>query len=203
VDVPHTFLGEAPATEASEAAFAADRAADGYVWNLTRLWAWRADFKEAFVALRSGLVDASSLSDRDKAVLNTAAAAARTDSYCSFAWAPRLASLSDAETAASVVTGEAAAGLSERESALAAWARQVVRDPGKTTQADVTRLREVGLSEREIFEATAFVALRLAFATINGALGAAPDRQLAEAAPGPVRTAITYGRPPSSHASPQ
>jgi len=59
----------------------------------------------------------------------------------------------------------------------------------------------VGLSDREIFEATAFVALRLAFATINGALGAAPDLQLAEAAPEPLRSAITFGRSPARHAS--
>ncbi len=136
-------------------------------------------------------------------MLNTAAAAARTDSYCSLAWGHRLANLSDAETAASVVTDEAAAGLSERESSLAAWARQVVRDPGKTTQDDVTHLREVGLSDREIFEATAIVALRLAFATINAALGAAPDRQLADAAPEQLRTAISFGRAPANHASRQ
>jgi hypothetical protein len=48
----------------------------------------------------------------------------------------------------------------------------------------------------EIFEATAFIAFRLAFSAINDALGAAPDKQLADAAPGPVRAAVSYGRPP-------
>jgi len=59
----------------------------------------------------------------------------------------------------------------------------------------------VGLGDREIFEATAFIALRLAFSTINDALGAAPDKQLADAAPPLVRTAVSYGRSPSSSPS--
>ena len=52
------------------------------------------------------------------------------------------------------------------------------------------KLRELGLGDREIFEATAFVAFRLAFSTINDALGAAPDKQLADTAPTQVRAAF-------------
>lgn len=39
-------------------------------------------------------------------------------------------------------------------------------------------LREAGWSDDEIFTMTAFVALRLAFSTVNGALGARPDAAL-------------------------
>jgi hypothetical protein len=39
------------------------------------------------------------------------------------------------------------------------------------------------------------VALRLAFSTINDALGAQPDGALARALPPEVRQAVTYGRP--------
>jgi uncharacterized protein YciW len=140
----------------------------------------------------------SALTDRDWAVLVTATAAERNDSYCSLAWGARLAALIDDETAAQVIAGDPAPQLSERESALAAWARNVVRDPNSTTETDVARLRDVGLGDREIFEATAFVAFRLAFSAINDALGAAPDKQLSEAAPEPVRAAIDYGRSPSA-----
>ena len=119
------------------------------------------------------------------------------DSYCALAWGPRLAKLSDDETAAQVLSGASAPALSDREAALAAWAREIVRDPNTTTDSDVARLREVGLGDREIFEATAFIAFRLAFSTVNDALGAAPDRQLADAAPDVVRAAVSYGRPPA------
>jgi uncharacterized peroxidase-related enzyme len=196
-----TFLGEPPATPAAEAAYEEQRGSDGYVWNLTRLWCWHPEFFADFTGLRLGLMESSTLTDRDWAVLVTATAAARNDSYCSYAWGAKLAKLSDADTAAQVLADVAAPALSEREAALAAWARKVVADSNSTTTGDVASLREVGLSEREIFDATSFVALRLAFSTINGALGAAPDRQLADAAPEPVRSAVRYGRPAGTQSS--
>ena len=193
-----TFLGEPPASEATTQAYEADLESDGYVGNLTRLWSWRPDLYESFVAQRTHLMASSTLTDRDWAVLVTASAAQRGDSYCSLAWGPRLAKLSDDETAAQVIAGTLAARLTERERALAAWARQVVHDPNATTVREVERLREVGLDDRQIFEATAFIALRLAWSTVNDALGAAPDKQLADAAPEPVRTAVSWGRQPSA-----
>ena len=42
---------------------------------------------------------------------------------------------------------------------------------------------------------TAFVALRVAFATVNDALGAQPDPELLERAPSLVTEAVTWGRP--------
>ena len=196
-----TYLGEPPENEATRSAYERDRADDGYVWNVTRLWSWRNDFEHAFVALRSSLLEGSALTDREQAVLNAAAASARRDSYCSLAWGPRLAALTDDETAAATLAGREAPALTEREGALANWARQVVAAPGETSEADVERLRNVGLDDQTIFEATAFIALRLAFSTINGALGAAPDRQLANAVPPPIRAAVDYGRPPSAEPS--
>jgi len=196
-----TFLVEPPATEAAARMYDSDRSEDGYVWNVTRLWAWRPDVDEAFVALRTLLLNEASLDERDRAVLVAAAVGRRNDSYCSFAWGARLAGLVGPETAADVISGRSASTLSPREAALADWAGKVVEDPNATTKSDVEQLREVGLSDREIFEATVLIALRLAFSTVNDALGAAPDQQLAQAAPEPLRAAIQWGRPPSSVAS--
>jgi len=83
---------------------------------------------------------------------------------------------------------------------MATWARNIVNNPNATTPADVQELREAGLSDEQIFAITAFVALRLAFSTINDALGASPHPQLVESLPPPVRQSVTYGRPthPSS-----
>ena len=64
------------------------------------------------------------------------------------------------------------------------------------TEADVQSLRDVGLSDRAIFEATAHIAFRLAFSTVNDALAAAPDAQVVEAAPVALRKAVTFGRAP-------
>jgi len=197
-----SFLGEPPASDAVAAAYEGDRASDGYVWNVTRLWGWRPDLAEAFAGFRASLMESSSLEHRDFAVLVAATAGALGDSYCSFAWGQKLAAATDAGTAAGVIAGGLPDSLSERERALAGWARLVVRDPNGTSAADVERLRGAGLSDAEIFEATLFVGLRLAFSSVNDALGAAPDRQLAEAVPAAVRAAVTFGRPPAAEPSP-
>lgn len=81
---------------------------------------------------------------------------------------------------------------------MAAWARQVARDPNATTPADIQALRDSGLDDSQIFAITSFVALRLAFSTINDALGAQPDAQLAQSLPAEVSQAVTYGRPVAS-----
>jgi len=56
----------------------------------------------------------------------------------------------------------------------------------------------LGLSDQEIFDATMTVALRVMFSTVNDALGAQPDAQLAQRVPAAVRAAVTCGREPAS-----
>lgn len=191
-----SFLTEPPETDASRRLYEADLASDGYVGNLTRLWAWRPDVLEAFTALRGLVTEGSALTLEDYAVLVAATASALGDAYCSLAWGSKLAALVDAETAAVVLQGQTG-GLSDRQRALTEWARQVVRDPNGTTETQVESLRRVGLDDRSIFEATAFIAMRLAFSTVNDALGAAPDLQLAQAAPDTIRQIVTFGRAPA------
>jgi uncharacterized peroxidase-related enzyme len=191
-----SFLDEPPASESTEQLYADDLESDGYVGNLTRLWCWRPDVHEQFFGLRGLVTKESSLSEREVAVLVTATVSARRDSYCALAWGSRLAKLADDETAAAVIAGNDQA-LTDRERALAEWARQTVRDPNATVAEDVERLRAAGLSDREIFEATAYIALRLAFSTVNDALGARPDPQLADEAPARVRAAVDFGRSPA------
>jgi len=192
------FLREPPSGEDRERVYASDLDSDGYVNNLTRLWCWRPDLLEAFTALRQRALEGSSLTNIEVAVLVASTASARSDSYCSLAWGTRLAELTSEQTAADVLAGASAGGLSGRERLLADWARAVVHDPNATTATDVDRLRKAGLSDEEIFEATAIVAFRLAFSTVNDALGAQPDAQLARESPAVVRASVGYGRPPSS-----
>ena len=194
--LPDTFLADPPLSPPVTAAYEEDLASDGYVNNHTRAWCWRPDVLTSFQALRAELSSVSGLSDRETALLVVGTAATLGDAYCALAWGAKLAKLSDEETAAKVLQG-LDADLSPREDALVRWCRQVVRDPNATTEADVDSLRQAGLDDREIFEATAFIAFRLAFSTINDALGARPDAQLAEKAPRLVREAVTFGRPAS------
>ena len=84
---------------------------------------------------------------------------------------------------------------------MANWARKVARDPNGTSRTDVQALRDVGFSDPEIFAITVFVALRLAFSTVNDALGAAPDAALRSSSPPAVLEAVTFGRPIASSTS--
>jgi alkylhydroperoxidase family enzyme len=116
-------------------------------------------------------------------------------------WGTTLASETDATTAAAVVQCKDATALTARERALATWAGEIVHKPNAITAEDVDRLRAVGLTDQEIFDVTLFVAFRLAFSTVNDALGVRPDRQVAEAAPATGRDAVSYGRAVSEHAT--
>jgi len=168
--------------------------AQGYVTNLSRAWAWRPDVFHGFVALRNQLMSESHLSKRDFAVMVCATASELGDSYCSLAWGKILSKEAGAGIAAAVISDSAGGDLSQRDRTIAGWARKVVANPNATRSSDVDALREIGLSEREIFEATAFIAFRLAFATVNDALGIHPDAKLFETTPAEVRTAVTFGR---------
>lgn len=187
-----------PDTPEAAAFLTKQREADGFVMNLERAWAWRPDVAEAFVALRKRLTEESSLDPREIALLVCSTARVLGDSYCSLAWGRKFADMGGSALAAEVLRGGGGGALTERERALQGWAQQVVQNPNGATPRQIDALRTAGLSDREIFEATAFIALRLAFSTVNDALGAQPDPELVAAAPPEVRAAVTYGRAPST-----
>jgi uncharacterized peroxidase-related enzyme len=187
------FLAAPPETHETRRLFDDDLTGMGYVMNVSRLWAHQPRALHALSALLEETTRAGSLTFRQRAVLVTAAAAALGDSYCSLAWGEKLAEASRPDVAAVVIDG-GTEGLEEDEKALATWARQLARDPNGITNDDVERLRKAGFSDGQIFAITVFVALRLAFATVNDALGAVPDSELSAGVPQEVRSAVTFGR---------
>ena len=191
-----SFLEEPPPSPQVQALYDEDLADGDYVWNVSRLWAHQPDTKKRLFELMSQAFTPSGLTFRQRGILVTAAASALGDSYCSLAWGGKLGQASDATVAAGVLNGSDA-GLTDQEKAMAAWARKVASDPNSTTAADIQALRDAGLEDGQIFAITAFVALRLAFSTINDSLGAQPDAELAQSLPPEVREAVTYGRPVS------
>jgi uncharacterized peroxidase-related enzyme len=192
------FLAEPPLTPEISEAFNTEQREDGYVMNLSRLWAWRQDVQTAFVNARKVLAAGTSLSPRESAVIVCATVSTTRDSYCSMAWGTRLAGLADPATAAEVLEGKEPAALTRRERALARWARKVVDGPNSTSAQEIAELRAAGLDDREIFDATVLIAFRQAFSTVNAALGVPPDAELAAEMPAEVRSVVTFGRPPES-----
>jgi uncharacterized peroxidase-related enzyme len=192
-----SFLHEPPVSPSVQALYDEDLADGGYIWNLSRLWAHQPETLKRLFELMSQAFTPSGLSFRERGILVTAAASALGDSYCSLAWGGKLGTASDAAVAAGVLNGSDT-GLSDQEKAMATWARKVATDPNATTPADIQALRDAGLDDGQIFAITSFVALRLAFSTINDALGTQPDAQLALSVPQQVREAVTYGRSAAS-----
>lgn len=189
-----SFLPPPETTPEAQRLFDDDVAELGYVMNTSRLWAYRPETLAGLSGLLGEIADTHGFTRRRRGILVTACASALGDSYCSLAWGLRLAEETGAGAAAGVLGGDDE-GLTEDERVMAAWARKVARDPNSTGEADVAALREAGFGDAEIFAMTAFVALRVAFSTVNDALGARPDAALRSTAPREVLDAVTYGRP--------
>lgn len=191
---PASFLDDPEVDEQVARLYTSDVSGQGYVAHLTRVWANSPEALGALSYILKNAAIAAGLDDRTRALLVTACAATIGDSYCSLAYGSRLAREAGDDVAAAVLLDHDSA-LSPPERTLVRWARRVSRDPSGTTTADVDQLRALGYSDRQIFAITLFIAMRLAFSTVNDALGATPDIELTERAPAAVRSAVTYGRP--------
>lgn len=131
---------------------------------------------------------------RQRGILVLACVSTLGDSYCSLAWGTKLAGRFGPQVPAGVLRGDDRE-LTGPERAMASWARQVTRNPNGTTGRDVQALREAGFGDADIFAMTVYIALRIALATVNDALGACPDADYLTRAPAAVLDAVTYGRP--------
>ncbi|MCL1869528.1 MAG: hypothetical protein FWF90_03835 [Promicromonosporaceae bacterium] len=189
------FLSEpAELSEPARAVYAEDVDEHGYVMNLSRAWAHDATTHEALLELTRTVASGAGLSLRERGILVLATTSTIGDAYCSLVWGGRLSGWASPDVSAAVLSGEDHL-LEPRERALSTWARAVVSDPNGIEAEDVEALRHAGYDDRQILGITCFVALRLAFATVNDALGARPDAALRVTTPDAVLAAVTYGRP--------
>lgn len=188
------FLGVPEHTPEAQQLFDEDIVELGYVMNNSRLWAYQPATIHGIFDLLRATREATGLTYRQCGILITACASALGDSYCSVAWGSKLADHAGAGVASAVLRGDDV-GLNDSERALAGWARKVTRDPNHTSPADVQELRDAGFTDGQIFGITVFVALRIAFSTVNDALGSLPDAAYRDTAPEAVLDAVTFGRP--------
>ncbi len=188
------FVPHAEVSDAARSLFDEDVEELGFVMNASRLWAYRPEAMNRLFELMAEVTSVRPFTLAERGILVTACASAFGDSYCSLAWGTKLAEVSSPRLAAGILRGEDD-GLTATEQAMAAWARHVARDPNSTAAGDVAKLREVGFSDADIFAMTVFVALRIAFSTVNDALGVNPDVEFRAQAPAAVLHAVDFGRP--------
>jgi uncharacterized peroxidase-related enzyme len=173
--------------------YGADEAAFGHVANFTRAFSLRpeayAAWKDLNAAIKAGM-------DLRTYELATVAAARRLrSSYCMLAHGSVLATQFLGEDAVrALAAGRPAAGLAEADVAVMDLAEKVADDALSVEQADVDRLRSLGLSDAEILGVILAAAARCFFAKVLDATGAQPDHKYAALEPA-FRDALTVGRP--------
>jgi uncharacterized peroxidase-related enzyme len=184
------------ATGAAAALFESDRAEDGYVANMTRLFARRPAVLEGWEQLVTAIKDG--MDPRRYELVTVAAARGLRSSYCMLAHGQILAErFLEPAAVRSIALDHRSAGLDPVDVAIMDLAEKVVGDATSVTQEDVDRLRDLGLTDDEVFDVVAVAAVRCFFSKTLDALGVQPDSELSELDPG-LRDALVVGRPIAS-----
>jgi uncharacterized peroxidase-related enzyme len=185
-----TYVETVPEDEATgevAAIYAESREQNGFVQNYVQAFSLRPEVLRAWQQL-NGAIKARDVRRYELATL--AAARRLRSSYCALAHGKVLATeFLDEETVASLP-----AGLDEADRAVMELAEQIVDDATSVTEADIDRLRTLGLSDGEIVDVVLAAAARCFFSKALDALGAEPDSAFAGLDPA-FRDALVVGRP--------
>ena len=176
--------------------YEADLEQQGYVANMTRLFAHRPELWAAWRQLVGAL--RGSMDWRRYELVTLAAARELRSSYCMLAHGKVLVQeFYDPDQVRAIADGHGP--LDEVDRAVMELAAKVARDATSVTAGDVERLRALGLSDPEILDVVAAASARCFFSKTLDALGAEPDAAYRELDPGLV-DALVVGRPIESPA---
>jgi uncharacterized peroxidase-related enzyme len=159
--------------------------------NSERAFADRPDVLAAWVKLNSAIKEGMDLRRYELATL--AAARSLRSSYCCLAHGSVLRERFG-EPVREIALDHRAAGLDEVDVAVMDLAERVVDDATSIDDADLARLRELGLSETEIMDVVLAAAARCFFSKTLDALGIRPDASYRELEP-ELQAALVVGRP--------
>jgi uncharacterized peroxidase-related enzyme len=191
-----TFIETIPEDDAPEAVaqmYEKVRGAYGHVTNFAQAFSVRPEVFGAWMKLNGAIKANMDLRTYELATL--AAARRLRSSYCALAHGTVLADeyLEPGEELQAIASNHRAA-LDAREAAVMDFAEKVVDDAASITQADVDHLRELGLSDEDVFDVALAAAARCFFSKTLDALGVQPDGKFSALDPG-VREALVVGRP--------
>ena len=186
------YLQTVPGEEAAgevRAMYDKDLAAQGYVANFTRAFSSRPEVLQGWQALKNAIT--SGMDPRLYELVTVAAATAIRSSYCSLVHGNILAtSYYPAEKVVSIAGDDVGDAL---DAAVVRFARKVAEEAEKITQEDIDELRDLGLSEVDVFNVILAAAARCFFSKVLDATGTLPDAVLREI-PDQLRSALTVGR---------
>ena len=189
------YLQTVPPEEAAgevRAMYDKDLAAQGYVANFTRAFSSRPEVLQGWQALKNAIT--SRMDPRLYELVTVAAATAIRSSYCSLVHGNILAtSYYPAEKVVSIAGDDVGDALDAADAAVVRFARKVAEEAEKITQEDIDELRDLGLSEVDVFNVILAAAARCFFSKVLDATGTLPDAVLHEI-PDQLRSALTVGR---------
>jgi uncharacterized peroxidase-related enzyme len=185
------------ATGAVAEMYEVDRQAFGFLPNLTKGFSLRPDVYAAWRQL-NGAIKANM--DLRRYELATVAAAKRLrSSYCTLAHGSILLDkFLSADGLRAVVGDRDASELDAVDVAVIALADKVALDAASVTQADIDRLRSLGLTDADILDVVLAAAARCFFSKVLDGLGIEADAKYAQLDPD-LRSALTVGRPIAEH----
>ena len=191
-----TFIETIPPEQADEALadlYDAARAALGHLPNFAQAFSLRPDVYLAWQQLNRAIK--ANMDLRRYELATVAAARELRSSYCMLAHGSVLADqFLTPDAVRAVVEDHRAAGLDPVDVAVMDLAEKVARDATTVTEADIQRLRSVGLSDAEILDVVLAAAARCFFSKALDGVGARPDGRFAQLEP-ELRDALTVGRP--------
>jgi alkylhydroperoxidase family enzyme len=159
--------------------------------NYERAFAERPEVYDAWVQLNGAIKAGMDLRRYELATL--AAARRLRSSYCSLAHGEVLLVRVE-EPVLEIALDHRTAGLDEVDVAVMDLAERVVDDATSIGDADLHRLRELGLSETEIMDVVLAATARCFFSKTLDALGVRPDASFRELEPD-LREVLVVGRP--------
>jgi uncharacterized peroxidase-related enzyme len=159
--------------------------------NYERAFAERPEVYAAWGQLNGAIKAGMDLRRYELATL--AAARRLRSSYCCLAHGTVLLERFG-EPVRDIALDHRAAGLDEVDVAVMDLAERVVDDATAIGDADLQRLRDLGLSETEIMDVVLAAAVRCFFSKTLDALGIRPDASYSELEP-ELREALVVGRP--------
>ncbi len=186
-------VSESRATGAVADMYQRDREAYGELPNFTRAFSPRPGVYAAWRQLNEAIKANMELRRYELATL--AAARRIGSSYCTLAHGAILIDkFLEPDMLRALVDDYRTADLDPADLAVIELAEKTAQDATSVTQADIDRLRTLGLKDGDILDVVLTAAARCFFSKTLDALGAQPDAKYSALEPG-LRDTLTVGRP--------
>ena len=187
-------IAEDAATGKVAEIYAGQKARMGFIMAASQCFTTRPDllpiYNDFIDQVRAGF----SLTPRDWRLITLIAAKHVPSTYCSYVYGKQLADdFRSKEAVLAVHRDFRNAGLPPRDVEMLGYAEKIAIDASTISEADITRLREAGFSDRNIADIALCAAFRCFIARYFDAVGAGPEAAFIDSDE-EFRTAMTVGK---------